>query len=275
MQAYRIKAVLFDFDGTLTKPGAIDFKAVKQSIGCPPDQAILEFIGDIRDDTRQAEAHAVLNAMELEAARRSRPNGGVRRLLDFLRNRRLPAGIITRNSRASVVTALAQFSDLAIEDFDVVITRDDPVRPKPHPDGVLRAAETLQVEPETILVVGDFHFDMDAGRRAGALTALLDEGGTDPEGQIHCDFRVAALKDIVKIVRDGLPLPNGKFPSDMLEEFFGHLNHDDRRFLIQPGIGEDTAAIDMADRGHSGGDLGSHHLRHRSDRHLHRADQCQ
>jgi hydrogenase expression/formation protein HypE len=248
MQAYRVKAVLFDFDGTLTKPGAIDFKAVKQSIGCPPDQAILEFISAIRDDARQTEARAVLNAMELEAARRSRPNGGVRRLLRFLRERRLPVGIITRNSLASVVTALSQFTDLAVEDFEVVITRDDPVRPKPHPDGVLLAAERLQVEPETILVVGDFHFDMDAGRRAGALTALLDEGRTDPEGQIHCDFRVAALNDIVKIVRNGLPLPNGKFPSDMLGEFFGHLNHDDRRFLIQPGIGEDTAAIDMADR---------------------------
>jgi hydrogenase expression/formation protein HypE len=248
MQAYRVKAVLFDFDGTLTKPGAIDFKAVKQSIGCPPDQAILEFISAIRDDARQTEARAVLNAMELEAARRSRPNGGVRRLLRFLRERRLPVGIITRNSIASVVTALSQFTDLAVEDFDVVITRDDPVRPKPHPDGVLLAAERLQVEPETILVVGDFHFDMDAGRRAGALTALLDEGRTDSEGQIHCDFMVAALNDIVKIVRNGLPLPNGKFPSDMLGEFFGHLNHDDRRFLIQPGIGEDTAAIDMADR---------------------------
>ena len=248
MQAYRVKAVLFDFDGTLTKPGAIDFQAVKRSIGCPPDQAILEFIGSLCDDARQAEAHAVLNAMELEAARRSHPNGGVRHLLHFLKERQLPIGIITRNSRASVVMALEQFSDLAIDDFDVVITRDDPVRPKPHPDGVLLAAERLQIAPQTVLVVGDFHFDMDAGRRAGALTALLDEGRTDPEGHIVCDFRAASLNAIVKIVRGGLPLPNGKFPSDLLEEFFGHLNQDDPRFLIKPGIGEDTAAIDMTGR---------------------------
>jgi hydrogenase maturation factor len=127
-----------------------------------------------------------------------------------------------------------------------VITRDDPVHPKPHPDGVLLAAERLQVEPETILVVGDFHFDMDAGRQAGALTALLDEGATDPDGHIDCDFRAANLTDIAKIVRNGLPLPNGKFPSDLLEEFFGHLSHDDPHFLIKPGIGEDTAAIDIS-----------------------------
>src|SRR5210317_1565449 len=156
MQAYTIKAVLFDFDGTLTQPGAIDFRAVKQSIGCPPDQPILEFIGSIRDDARQAEAHAILHAMELEAARRSRPNGGVNDLFRFLQERRLPIGILTRNSLASVETALKQFSYLSIDDFDVVITRDDPVRPKPHPDGVLLAAKRFQVDPQTILLVGDF-----------------------------------------------------------------------------------------------------------------------
>jgi len=248
MQAYRIKAVLFDFDGTLTKPGAIDFGAVKRSIGCPPNQAILEFIGDIDDDARQAEAHAVLNAMELEAARHSRPNGGVGRLLGFLKKRRLPIGVITRNRLASVTTALQQFSDLTLDDFDVVITRDDPVRPKPHPDGVLLAAERFGVEARHILVVGDFHFDMEAGRRAGSLTALLDDGRVDPDKEIVCDFRASSLADIGRIVRCGIPLPNGKFPSDLLEEFFGHLACDNRRFLIKPGIGEDTAAIDMTGR---------------------------
>ena len=133
-----------------------------------------------------------------------------------------------------------------VDDFDVVITRDDPVRPKPHPDGVLLAAERFQVDPQTVLVVGDFHFDIDAGRQAGALTALLDEGHTDPEGEIACDFRVTSLSEIERIVRCGRPLPNGKFPNDLLEEFFGHLQHDKRRFLIKPGIGEDTAAIDIA-----------------------------
>ena len=219
---------------------------MKQSIGCPVDQPILEFIGSLRDDARQAEAHAVLHAMELEAARHSRPNGGVNDLFRFLQERRLPIGILTRNSLESVVTALKQFSHLSIDDFDVVITRDDPVRPKPHPDGVLLAAERFQVDPQTILLVGDFHFDIDAGRRAGALTALLDDGRTDPNSDIDCDFRVASLSEIQKIVRYGLPLPNGKFPSDLLDEFFGHLHHDDKHFLIKPGIGEDTAAIDMS-----------------------------
>ena len=245
MQAYRVRAVLFDFDGTLTRPGAIDFKAVKQAIGCPTDQPILEFIGDIKDRARQAEAGAILHAMELDAARLSRPNGGVEELMMFLKDRGLPTGILTRNSLESVQTALHQFSSLSIDDFDLVITRDDPVRPKPHPDGVLLAAERFQVAPQTILLVGDFHFDIDAGRRAGALTVLLDEDEAEPQEDLRCDFRVASLTEIEKIVYYGLPLPNGKFPSDMLDRFFDHLQDVDHRFLIRPGIGEDTAAIDM------------------------------
>jgi hydrogenase expression/formation protein HypE len=248
MHAYTVNAVLFDFDGTLTEPGALDFRAAKQSIGCPTDQPILEFIHSMQDDARQAEANAILHAMEMEAARRSHPNGDVHGLVRFLKDRHLPIGILTRNSRESVVTALKQFSSLTIDDFDVVITRNDPVRPKPHPAGVQLAAERFQVKPQTVLVVGDFHFDIEAGRRAGALTALLDEGHTDPNGQIVCDFRVTSLSEIEKIVRCGRPLPNGKFPNDLLEDFFGHLQHDDRHFLIKPGIGEDTAAIDIANQ---------------------------
>jgi HAD superfamily hydrolase (TIGR01509 family) len=248
MRAYTVKAVLFDFDGTLTQPGAIDFQAVKDAIGCPADQPILEFIASLRDDARQAEAHAILHAMELDAARRSRPNGGVDDLLRYLKARRLPIGLLTRNSLVSVVTALEQFARLSIDDFDVVITRDDPIRPKPDPDGVLLAAERLAVAPRSILLVGDFHFDVEAGRRAGALTALLDADRIDPEGDIACDFRATSLADIIRIVRCGLPLPNGKFPSDLLDRFFGRLEHDDKRFLIKPGIGEDTAAIDMSDQ---------------------------
>ena len=39
-----IKGVLFDFDGTLTVPGALDFPSIKRMLGCPLDHPILEFI---------------------------------------------------------------------------------------------------------------------------------------------------------------------------------------------------------------------------------------
>ncbi len=101
-RAYRIKGVLFDFDGTLTRPFAIDFKAIKAAIGCPSDQTILEFIETLPDKARRLESQATLHAMEMEAAADSHPHDGAEDLIRFLKAQGLPVGILTRNSWASV-----------------------------------------------------------------------------------------------------------------------------------------------------------------------------
>ncbi len=244
--AYCVKGVLFDFDGTLTRPFAIDFQAIKAAIGCPADQAILEFIATLPDDRRRRESQATLHAMEMEAAGHSHPHEGAEALIRFLKEKRLPFGILTRNSLAAVERALANFSGTRLSDFDLVITRDDPVSPKPSPEGVLQAAGRFNINPDELLLVGDFHFDIQAGRSAGALTVLLDNGDTGhPVVDVKADFTVQLLDDVQTIVRYGLPLPAGKFPADLLDDYFERLHPTDPRLLITPGIGEDTAALDI------------------------------
>ena len=49
---FLIKAVIFDFDGTLTKPGTLDFPSFKKSLGCPVDQPTLEYIENLTDPDR-------------------------------------------------------------------------------------------------------------------------------------------------------------------------------------------------------------------------------
>jgi hydrogenase expression/formation protein HypE len=243
-KAYRIKGVLFDFDGTLTRPGTIDFTAIRDAIGCPAEQTILEFIQALSDPDQRRRARAELHRMEMAAARDSQPNPGAEALIRHLKDRGLPLGILTRNSRAAVAAALDNFPRTRLEDFNIVITRDDPIRPKPSPDGVRQAARRFKIDPGEILLVGDFHLDIEAGRRAGALTALLDYGA---QGQVKpdtvCDFKVKDLAAVGDIVRQGLPLPPGKFPAEMLEEIFGRLRPADESLLVTPGIGEDTAAL--------------------------------
>jgi len=39
-----IKGVLFDLDGTLTYPGALDFPQFKYELGCPEEKPILEYL---------------------------------------------------------------------------------------------------------------------------------------------------------------------------------------------------------------------------------------
>jgi hypothetical protein len=51
---FRIAAVVFDFDGTLTRLGAIDFVAIHKAVGCPKGMGLLEFLAAIGDPQKRS-----------------------------------------------------------------------------------------------------------------------------------------------------------------------------------------------------------------------------
>jgi beta-phosphoglucomutase-like phosphatase (HAD superfamily) len=79
-----IKGVIFDFDGTLTRPGALDFPAIKRELGCPVDEMILEYI-ETQPPGRQAELMKILEKKEEIAAEDSFPNKGSEKCLSVLK----------------------------------------------------------------------------------------------------------------------------------------------------------------------------------------------
>jgi HAD superfamily hydrolase (TIGR01509 family) len=195
-----MKGVLFDFDGTLTQPGAIDFLAIKEEIECPHDMAILEYI-KLQPPKKQVVLTKILEGHEAEAARLSIPNQGAEVCLSTLKGRGVPIGIITRNSLKSVTLALQQFDSIECRDFDVVITREAAL-PKPSPEGVFKAASSMGCLAEELMVVGDFRFDVIAGKRAGAKTVLLTNGGKSSmaPGDPIPDYVCGDLNEVVEIV---------------------------------------------------------------------------
>lgn len=206
---YRIQAVLFDFDGTLTAPGALDFAHIRKTLGCPDQVPVLEYIDSLVGEARRRQARQALDRFETQGAAASRPNEGAERLVRWLKAQGLIVGILTRNNRASVVRALENFIALQPDDFELIITRDDPVAPKPAGDGVHYAARHLGVDLREVLVVGDFIFDMQAGREAGAWTVLLDPLDDPKLAGVECDRRIRQLEELRPIVQAGLPLSSG------------------------------------------------------------------
>jgi len=198
-----IRAVLFDFDGTLTLPGSIDFAGIKKAIRCPDDVPILEFIEGQPSVADQRQAWRVLKQFEEAAAQCSRPNEGAEELVRFLKRRHIRRGILTRNRRASVETALNNFAHVRLADFNVIITRDHVQRPKPDPEGVLLAARRLRVPAATLLMVGDYRYDIEAGQRAGAPTVFLESSLTTRLPSPPADFTVCTMSEISNII-DGL-----------------------------------------------------------------------
>jgi HAD superfamily hydrolase (TIGR01509 family) len=200
MDEKRIKGVLFDFDGTLTLPGALDFPAIKREMNCPPDIPILEWLETVPAE-RKPPLMKILESAEEKAAEESLPNVGAEECLLTLRDRGVLLGIITRNSLPSVRVALERFETVRFLDFSTVITRDDSL-PKPHPDGVHKACERMGLAASELMVVGDFRFDVIAGKAAGACTVLLTNGRRSvmAAGDPEPDFTVARLEEILQFV---------------------------------------------------------------------------
>jgi HAD superfamily hydrolase (TIGR01509 family) len=200
MDERKIRGVLFDFDGTLTLPGALDFPAIKREMNCPPDIPILEWLETVPTE-RKPPLMKILESAEEKAAEESLPNVGAEECLLSLRDKGLLLGIITRNSLPSVRAALERFETLRLPFFSTVITRDDSL-PKPHPDGVHKACERMGLVASELMVVGDFRFDVIAGKAAGCCTVLLTNGRPSvmAPGDPEPDFTVACLEEILQFV---------------------------------------------------------------------------
>ena len=193
-----IKGVLFDFDGTLTLPGALDFPAIKRELGCPVDEPVLEFLETLPPSIR-SELMKVLQEKEDIASEASRPNKGAEQCLSSFKKKGIPIGILTRNSLGSVKKALKNFKSISYDDFKSIITRDFSL-PKPHPDGVVKSARIMGLSPSELLMVGDFRFDVIAGNAAGSTTVLLTNGGESlmMPGDPEPDHIITSLDELLQ-----------------------------------------------------------------------------
>ena len=128
----KIKAVIFDLDGTITEP-FLDFEAIRREIGLSPEAGtLLEAMEKMLPDARRR-AMDIIERHEEIAVRESRLNDGAEFMLNKLRNAGIKIGILTRNKRSN---AIAISRKHAIE-FDAIYDRDDgPV--KPDAFGVLK-----------------------------------------------------------------------------------------------------------------------------------------
>jgi HAD superfamily hydrolase (TIGR01549 family) len=75
--------------------------------------------------------------------------------------------------------------------FDVIVAGDDVEKPKPYPDPILKACNSLKVAPDEIMYVGDTKHDYQAGKAAGAFVVGLNTEG---------DLVIDKLSDLLELV---------------------------------------------------------------------------
>jgi len=162
---------IFDLDGTLTQ-AQHDFDAIRATLKLPKKQPILEAIAEL--PTAQAQAVSLqLDEIELAIAAEAQPQPGAKALLETLASTDCNVGILTRNSHLNARTAL-QACNLSQHFKDADIISRNCAQPKPHPDGIHKLLLRWQSDAENSVMVGDFLFDLQCGRRAGSTTVYFD-----------------------------------------------------------------------------------------------------
>lgn len=183
-----LHAIAFDLDSTLTRP-YLDFTRLRAQLGLPEGD-ILHW-ADSLPSRQRAEAFATIEAFEQDGVEHVAWNDGAQETLAALRAQGLPVAIITRNSGASLKAVCAHL-DIRV---DVLIARED-AAPKPDPACIRLASSRLGVRVETLLMVGDFRHDTEAGRAAGAMTVLLTNGRTPP-WTVEADLVITRLPELL------------------------------------------------------------------------------
>ena len=189
------RAVIFDLDGTLTEP-ILDFDAIRAEIGLPERMPILEQLETLTAEGR-ARAEAIMLRHERAAIAAATLAEGCADLLGHLRGQEIPMAILTRNVR-EVVEAFARMFTF---EFHAVYTREDGP-PKPSPVGALSLCRAMGVPPADTLTVGDYKYDVIAGRDAGCRTALVSREVLAPHELVEWgspDMVVRSLRELLPL----------------------------------------------------------------------------
>lgn len=163
----RVRGIVFDMDGTLVD-SRLDYDAIRADLGLPRGVPILEAIAAIADVSTQQQMQDVMHSHEIKGADEAVLFEGVREFLNHVEDIGIFKAVLTRNSRASTQRTLTRL-DLQ---FSQIVTRED-AAPKPDPAGVVLIARQWGISPREMIVIGDYLFDLQAGRGAGARSVLF------------------------------------------------------------------------------------------------------
>lgn len=184
----RLKAMLFDLDGTLldSAPDMVDaLNHVRAGIGLGPlpvdevGHGVTRGAVGLLDLGMPAADEATLESWRCSLIDRYAQNiftksslyDGVEELLAALDQAGIPWGLVTH--KPEYLTAAVMEAAGLSERVSCAVCGDTLEESKPHPAPVLLACERLGVEPSETLFAGDDLRDIEAGRAAGTKTAAV------------------------------------------------------------------------------------------------------
>lgn len=184
---------IFDLDGTLTV-SAHDFEHIRRELGLAPEAPILEALHAM-PEAEAAPLWEMLNQLEFYYAGKASVMQGAAELLQKLHDDGRQLAILTRNTMPVVKQTLQSCRLEHFFPLEHILDRDACI-PKPSPDGVKRLLEFWQADADDSVMVGDYLYDLEAGKGAGVATIHVDTRG-NVDWSEYTDIRVEGLGEII------------------------------------------------------------------------------
>lgn len=206
-----IKAILFDFDGTLLNTNDLIFESYSQAFktvlhrdvtedeihdmyGKPLYSSLAKY-GEYQDEIYRVyreyneKNHDRLVKFFDGAAE------GVRKLHDS----GYKTAVVTSKRLITLKRGIAL---MGLEDcFDTLITPDDTEKHKPDPEPILEACRRLGAKPCESVMVGDSIFDLQCGKNAGTQLAAVTYSTTLPQLlEYRPDYVTDTLSELADII---------------------------------------------------------------------------
>lgn len=175
-----IKGLIFDCDGTLADTMTIHTRTWQETMkrfghdcpvdflqplrGMPAEEIVIRFNRKFGTDFDVKSISDAKNKMSYEKLKTVKPIMPVAKIAFDFRGK-LPMSVVSGGTRKNVLRTLEAIG--MADFFMAVITADDGLKPKPHPQMFIEAAKQMQVAPELCEVFEDGDLGLDAARAAG------------------------------------------------------------------------------------------------------------
>lgn len=216
-----IDCVLFDLDGTIVNTNELIISsfmhALKENhlpaltreqiiphMGTTLQQQMMAFSG-LQDTSKLELSYRSYNYAHHDELIGSFPH--VNETMEELSGRGIRLGIVTTKIRPTTLKALEMFDLLKY--METVVTVEDVIHPKPHPEPVLTAVANLGVDPRRTLMVGDSAVDIQSAKAAGVRVAAVAWSlkGEDTLRKYDPDYIIHDMKDLYTIVEQETKQP--------------------------------------------------------------------
>lgn len=206
------KTILFDVDGTLIdteKPIIKAFqKTLKEELNLEvPDEELFYILGIPgkiaikKYSTEPVKTAEIMKRWEINDRQMfhySTLFEGIEKTLKQLKKQKIQLGIVTSRTDQEMGIVLNNFD---IEQyFDTFITASKTKLHKPNPEPILKAIETLNLDPENVIYIGDSIYDFQCAKNAQVAFGLAGWGAKENPEFTKVDYHLTKPIDLLKLI---------------------------------------------------------------------------